>query len=567
MNEGYNVSDLVADFLDKAGIDTAFGISSVHNIPLLDAFSRHGMRFVMARGEMGAAHMADGYARASGKPGLVVTSTGPGAANACSGLLEALLACTPMLHLTGQTATAHAGKGRGTTHDIPAQTAMLRAVCKGVFYAGAAEGVREILAEALTLACTAPFGPVSIEIPIDIQRAPVLPDAGLQAFSLPAPHPNAADPAALDALTARVLQARRPMLWVGAGARFAHAEVAGLLDLGFGLVTSWSGRGVVSEDHSQVLGALHGVGAPEVESFYESVDLMLVAGSRLRGQETTEFKLNLPRSLVQIDTDPQAEGRTYAAESFVLGDAALTLRALLGRLQAAGYQAETGYRQEFAAMKQRARAAFAKTLGPYERFPAQLRAVLPPDTIFARDVTVANSTWGHRLFPLHDPRCNIFPVGCGIGQGLPLALGAAASAAGRKTVLLSGDGGFALNLGELWTAVQESLNVVMIVMNDGGYSVIKHIQDAQCAGNRQYGDLLAPDFGKLAASANLPFFRVREAESFGEMVTQAMKIEGPSLVEVDMHVIGAHPPYFPYSMGFERSAVRPGALPLDPAKG
>jgi acetolactate synthase-1/2/3 large subunit len=436
-------------------------------------------------------------------------------------LLEALAACTPVLHITGQTATANAGRGRGTTHDIPAQTAMLQAVCKGVFYAGAAEGVYDILAEALTLACTAPFGPVSIEIPIDIQRAPVLPDARLRHFSLPVPHPNAAGAAALEALTARVLQARRPMLWVGAGARFARAEVAGLLDLGFGLVTSWSGRGVVSEDHSQVLGALHGVGVPEVEAFYESVDLMLVAGSRLRGQETTEFKLKLPRSLVQIDTDSQAQGRTYATESFVLGDATLTLRALLGRLQAAGYQAQSGYRQEFAAMKQRARAAFAKTLGPYARFPAQLRAVLPPDTIFARDVTVANSTWGHRLFPLHDPRCNIFPVGCG--------------------------GGFVLNLGELWTAVQESLNLVMIVMNDGGYSVIKHIQDAQCAGNRQYGDLLAPDFGKLAASANLPFFRVREAESFGEMVAQAMKIAGPSLVEVDMQVIGAHPPYFPYS--------------------
>ena len=96
MNEVYNVSDLVADFLAKAGMDTAFGISSVHNIPLLDAFSRHGgMHFVMARGEMGAAHMADGYARASGKPGLLITSTGPAAANACSGLLEALAACTP----------------------------------------------------------------------------------------------------------------------------------------------------------------------------------------------------------------------------------------------------------------------------------------------------------------------------------------------------------------------------------------------------------------------------------------------------------------------------------------
>jgi acetolactate synthase-1/2/3 large subunit len=548
MTQVYNVSDLIADFLAQAGFDAAFGISSVHNIPLLDAFSRHrGMRFVMARGEMGAAHMADGYSRASGKPGLLITSTGPGAANACSGLLEALVACTPLLHITGQTATAHAGRGRGTTHDAPAQTAMLRAVCKDVFYIDSAERAYEKFAEALTVACTAPFGPVSIEIPIDIQRAPAARDAKLPLFSLPLPEPRAPEASALDALTARVLQARRPMLWVGAGARFAHAEVSGLLALGFGLVTSWSGRGVVSEDHPQVLGALHGVGAPEVEGFYETVDLMLIAGSRLRGQETTEFKLKLPRARVQIDTDSQAEGRTYATEGFVLGDAALTLRALLRRLQDAGYRAATGYAEEFAAMKQSARAAFAKTLGPYEPFPDQLGAVLPPDTIFARDVTVANSTWGHRLFRLHDPRCNIFPIGGGIGQGLPLALGAAASTTNRKTVLLSGDGGFVLNLGELWTAVQESLNIVMIVMNDGGYSVIKHIQDAQCAGNRQYGDLLAPDFRKLAASANLPFFRVREAAAFGDAVAQAMQVEGPSLVEVDMHVIGAHPPYFPYS--------------------
>ncbi len=548
MNEVYNVSDLVADFLAQAGIDTAFGISSVHNIPLLDAFSRHGgMHFVMTRGEMGAAHMADGYARASGKPGLVITSTGPGAANACSGLLEALVACTPLLHITGQTATAHAGKGRGTTHDVPAQTAMLQAVSKAVFYIDSAERAYDMLTEALNLARAAPCGPVSIEIPIDIQRAPASQNEKLPHFSLRNRPPAAADAAALEALTARVLQAQRPMLWVGAGGRFAHAAVSGLLELGFGLVTSWSGRGVVTEDHPQVLGALHGVGAPEVEAFYQTVDLLLIAGSRLRGQETIEFKLTLPAAKLQIDIDAEAENRTYETEAFCCGDAKLTLEALLRHLQDAGYHAQAGYAEEFADMKRRARAAFAKTLGPYESFPAQLRAVLPRDAIFARDITVANSTWGHRLFPLHDPHCNIFPVGCGIGQGLPLALGAAAGGTQRKTVLLSGDGGFVLNLGELWTAVQESLNIVMIVMNDGGYSVIKHIQDAQCAGNRQYGDLLVPDFSQLAASANLPFFRVQEASAFGEAVARALRIDGPSLVEVDMHAIGAHPPYFPYS--------------------
>lgn len=548
MTQQYTVSDLVAEFLRRCDATSAFGIVSVHNIPLLDAYSRcDGLNFVMARNEMGAAHMADAWARASGKLGLVITSTGPGASNAVTGLLEAECANTPMLHLTGQTATKHRHLRRGTTHDVPDQSGMLRSVGKAAYCVHSAAEVLGVLTRAVTEAWTAPCGPVSVELPIDIQKTVIERPVSLDTLSFPIPPLPQASDDALQALIERVRKARRPMLWLGSGARFAGEAVTQLLGLGFGLVTSWAGRGVVSESHPMNLGCLHGLGAPLVEEFYADVDLLIVAGSRLRGQETLDFTLKLPKSIVQIDIDPSAEGRTYVSDLFVCGDAASAL-ALLAECLQGTWKAEPGYAAQFGAMKQAARAAFRETLGPYRDFPEQLRAVAPENALFVRDITVANSTWGHRLFPIHQPRDSIYSVCAGIGQGLPMAAGAAVAAgAQRKTILLSGDGGFVLNLSELYTVAQENLNLVMIVMNDSGYSVIKHMQDVQCSGNRQYGDLLTPDFALLARSAGIAYLRVDQPELFGEVAAYAMGMTGPVLLEVDMNVIGAHPPYFPYS--------------------
>jgi acetolactate synthase-1/2/3 large subunit len=140
----------------------------------------------------------------------------------------------------------------------------------------------------------------------------------------------------------------------------------------------------------------------------------------------------------------------------------------------------------------------------------------------------------------------VYPVGAGIGLGLHLGIGAALGANGRKTVMMSGDGGFFLNVAELWTAVQENADMVMIVMNDRGYGVIKHIQDALYGGRRFYGDLLSPDLQQLAALAGIPGFKVDRADAFGETVARALAVSGPTLVEVDMSAIGEFPPYFPY---------------------
>ena len=543
----YTVAELVAEFLEKCDVDTAFGIVSVHNIPMLDGVARRGkIRFVMTRGEMGAGHMADAYARVTRKLGVVFTSTGPGAANAASALVEAGFASSPVLHITGQSMTKHIGRGRGAVHDVPDQLGMLKSISKTAYRIGTPDQALSILKRAVADALSAPMGPVSIEIPIDVQKSVIDRPAELDALVLPIAALRIASTAEMDRLVALVSQAKRPMLWLGNGARDAASAATKLLDLGFGLVTSWAGRGIVPDDHPMSIGALNGTGAPLVEAFYDTVDLLLVVGSRLRGHETMDATARLPKNIIQIDIDPMANDRTYKNQAFVCAEAASTLEALSLKLKGK-ISIDPKFENEFKAMKIAAFEEFRQTLGPYSSFPDQVRNAMPRDAIWVRDITLNNSTWGNKLFPLYDGCSSAYPIGAAIGPGLSLGIGAAIGAHGRKTVAMVGDGGFFLNVGELWTAVQENVDLVVLVMNDGGYGVIQHIQDATCEGRRNYYDLLGPDLKQLAALAGIPFMRVSEASTLGATLSKALMHKGVTLVEVTMNSIGEFPPYFPYS--------------------
>lgn len=547
MESQYTVADLVADILPRMGVGTVFGIVSVHNIPMLDAIGRrNALRYVMCRGEMGGAHMADAYARVTGHLGVLFTSTGPGMANAIPGLVEARFAGSPVLHITGQTATRHVDRDAGTVHDVPGQTAMLAAACKAAYRVRTANEAFGVLVRAAAEALSAPRGPVSVEIPIDLQRAAIARPAGLDALVLPIAAPLPPNPAELDAAAEILAAAKRPMLWLGNGARQARDATMRLMAMGFGAVSSWNGRGTIPEDHPMTLGGMHGNGSPRVQAFYDGVDAMLVVGSRLRGHETGDFALKLPKVLIHADCDPAANGRTYANSLFIHGDAALVMGGIADRL-AGRTSVEPGFAADFAAMKARAREEYLATLGPYAAFPDAIRAVLPRDGVWVRDVTIANSTWGNRVFPIYDPRHAVHPVGAAIGPGLALGIGAAIAAEGRKTIAMCGDGGFSLGMCELWTMAQEKPDLVTMVMNDGGYGVIRHIQDAVADGRLFGHDLMTPDLQGLAALAGLPFFRVTSADSVGEVVAQALAVAGPALVEVDMHAIGPVPPYAPYA--------------------
>lgn len=538
-NTPVTVGAVVAAFLEQCGVKTAFGVISIHNMPILDAFAQRGaVRFVPARGEAGAGNMADAYARSTGSLGVCLTSTGPAAGNIAGSLVEALTAGSPLLHITGQIETPYLDKGMSYIHEAPDQLTMLKAVSKAAFRVRSVETALGTLKQAVQCALTAPTGPVSLEIPIDIQSAVIPMPADLSPLPVAVPVPSAA---ALDALAERLAAARRPLLWLGGGARHAGAAVKRLQALGFGVVTSVQGRGIVAEDDPGSLGA-YNIHKP-VEAFYQTCDAMLVVGSRLRGNETLKYELKLPRPLLRVDADPAAEGRCYATDAFVCGDSALALQGLAERLEARGWRADAALLADLKAVHQQVVATLHDGLGPYATLVAELQKIAGRQFNWVRDVTVSNSTWGNRELRIFEPTAGVHATGGGIGQGMPMAIGAAigaeATGSGRKTFCLAGDGGFILNLGELATMVQERCNLVVVLMNDQGYGVIKNIQDAQYGGRRCYVDLHTPDYAQLCASLALPHARCSDLAQLPALLAQAVDRQGPFLLEIDMLSIGA----------------------------
>lgn len=537
------VGELVAAFLEECGVRTAFGVISIHNMPILDAFGRRAaaaaargqpapIRFVPARSEPGAVNMADACARVSGGLGVAVTSTGTAAGNACGAMVEALTAGTPVLHLTGQIEVPYLDRDLAYIHEAPEQLDMLRAVSKAAFRVRSAETALGTLREAVRVALTAPRGPVSVEIPIDIQETEVELPTSLAPAAVAVPAPSAAD---LDALAERLARAQRPLLWLGGGARGAGAAVKRLVDLGCGVVTSVQGRGILPEDHPLSLGAFNLYGP--VEKFYGTCDAMLVAGSRLRSNETLKYKLKLPRPLYRVDADPTSQGRCYTDDLFVAGDAATVLAGLADRL-AGRMKVDPAFARDLAAARAAAEKLVRDGLGPYERLVAELQRAAGRDFVWVRDVTVSNSTWGNRSLRIAGPRDGVHALGGGIGQGVQMAIGAALAAGSRKTLCLVGDGGLQVNIGELATLVQEEANVVVLLMNDRGYGVIRNIQDAQYGGRRYYADLHTPDFERLAQSIALPYQRVTSLAGIDGVLRDALGRGGPTLVEIDMVAVG-----------------------------
>jgi acetolactate synthase-1/2/3 large subunit len=542
--ERTTVGDVVAAFLERCGVTTAFGVISIHNMPMLDAVARRGrIRFVPSRGEAGALAMADAYARVDGGLGVAVTSTGTGAANAAGAQVEAQTAGTKLLHLTGQVERAFLDRGRGYIHEARDQLGMLRAISKRAFRVWSPETALGTLKEAVRTALTAPCGPVSVEIPIDVQEAALPWPDDLDPLPVAVAVPS---PAALDDLAVSLAASKRPLLWLGGGARHAGAAALRLVERGFGVVTSVQGRGVIPEDHPMSLGAFNL--SPPVEQFYRTCDALLVVGSRLRGNETLKYALELPRPLYQIDVDPEADGRAYPTARFVAGDAALALDGLADRL-ASKPPPDPRFRADLAAARVAAEAALRRNIAPYDRLVDALQA-LPRDFVWVRDVTVSNSSWGNRQPRLHGARDGVHALGGGIGLGLPMAIGAALAARGRKTIALVGDGGLMLNLGELATAVQERADLVLLVMNDRGYGVIRNIQDARYQGRRCYADLHTPDLAALARGFGLAHRRLSELETASTVLCAALDEPGPSIVEIDMTAIG------PFATSFAGPPVR-----------
>jgi acetolactate synthase I/II/III large subunit len=522
--------EAVVSALEMLGVRHVFGIVSVHNLPIYDAIARRGtITPIGVRHEQAAAHAADGYARATGELGVVIASTGPGTTNTMTGLFEASFASSPLLLITGQIESGYLGKGKGFLHEAEHQRLMLSSLCRRVESVRRTEDIgRAVITVAEDIRAGRPQ-PGAVEIPIDQQyrRADVvLPDLRKNTA-------YASDADALAKVAEALSAATRPVLWAGGGVVSSGAGpalVALAERLGAPVVTTVEGRGAIPEDHPLCLGAL--TTSPSVEDVVASADMVLAVGTRFQGHSTRNWRLSIGGTLAHLDADPAVIGRNYPTELPVVGDARLGLELLLGAIS--GVSTDPGHAEKAASAAEAARKDARTRIGEdHCRIMDAIRRHTPRESVIVRDATVPAYVWGDRLLPILQPRTSVRPASAAIGPGLPFALGAAAGS-GQPTVLIAGDGGFMLHVGELVTAVQHNLPVVICLFNDHGYGVLRGIEARQFDGRNFGVDLTTPDFPALAKSMGVRATQAASPAEFESAFREAIASGGPALLDIDL---------------------------------
>jgi thiamine pyrophosphate-dependent acetolactate synthase large subunit-like protein len=514
--------------LEELGVDVVFGIPGVHNLAIFDALRRTSVRTVVVRHEQTAGYAADGYARATGRLGVCVTTTGPGAANAAGAMGEARASRSPVLHISTQVdSRILEGKtGHFSLHESPAQSELMAAVCNWSGRVARPEAIASMVARAAQEAFAGRRGPAFVEIPHDF-------------LSVSIPKARRAVPASLTvpkarenetARAAKALNAsKHPVVWAGGGviSSGASAEliaVAELLDAP--VVTTFAGKGAIPRGHPLALALPPH--QPEIAKLIANSDALLAVGSDFDAMNTQGWRLPLPRPRVVINVESEDLRRNYAADVAIESDAKAALKLLAGALESKKRSGARRVEQaRSAALKSlRASREFRKPFAFVER----LRDAVPDDAIVVADMAIPGY-WAAAYFPAAAPRTFAYPLGWGtLGFALPAAVGAAAS--GRTTVVIAGDAGFLFAPGELATAVQEGLDLAVIVVNDHGYGMLRFDEDERFK-ERFAVDLKTPDFVALAKSFGVKARKTTEA-AVGKDLAWAIKQKGPALLELDV---------------------------------
>lgn len=531
--------DVLVDVMKRHGITTAFGVISIHNLPLVEAVDRD-LDFVEMRHEAAAVNAADAYSRTTGRIGVALTSTGTGAGNAAGSMIEALTAGSRVLHITGQIDSEfltpdRPSPSRGVIHEFPKQPQLLDAISVHSSTIADVKDVAVELETAIHRVCTAPHGPASVEWPSDLQY--LASPENQRPIEIADTAVASPDPDAIDRAATLIRDAKRPLFWLGGGAASAGTELAELAHkLGAGIITSNSGRGIVPETDPLVVGNF--ATTPHARELLDDSDLLIAVGTHFRSNETASYSLPMPENMIQIDIEPSTIGRVYPAEVGIVGDARAVVSALADQVsEQAGWAGRVGEVRELV------RSDLTEYIGGYADICAAMRAILPDRSPIVRDVTIPSSQWGNRLLPILERETNIFPLGGGIGQGLAMGIGAAHGRTDVPTLIFVGDGGLAVHLGELASLAGSNAHAIVVVFNDGGYGVLRNMQEKN--GFRRAGvDLHTPRFDLLSASMDLPYRLIQRADAFADALAEAVERTGPSVIEVDVASIEPTPGAF-----------------------
>ncbi|MED4203859.1 thiamine pyrophosphate-binding protein [Neobacillus mesonae] len=532
----FTVADAIVRELVQAEVEVVYGIVSIHNMPIYDAMLREGsIRMVTARGESGAVNMADAYARATGKLGVAITSTGSGAGNGAGSLSETWNSGTPLLHITGEADSNYIGTDQRYIHEAKDQLKMMEGVNKSAYLLKRPKQITPFMQKAIKEALTVPTGPVTVSIPTNFQ-AQIIPDNQLvEVVSAQDSKVNLTIPADV---AEKIAAAKRPVIWAGHGviASGASKELLTLVDtIQAPVVTSESGKGSIPENHPLCIGNFGFF--PQVEELLKKSDLLISVGTRFRGSETNGWTLPAPENHINIDLNPNAFNRNFDTLYTLVGDAKAVLQEINSSLAEKEIYPDCAYVTEAKLAREAVREDLRSQIGPYGEIADIMREQLPENTVLVTDVTIPGYTWGNKLFDIYEPRNYLYMTGGGIGQGLPMAIGAQIGQPEKPVVLIAGDGGFMVNAGEMITAIQEDAPIIVLLFDDGGYGILRYYQEA-AYGRRTSVDLKNPDFVMMAKSMGFESEKVRSVDEFKEGLANAIASKKPYMVVVDVEAVG-----------------------------
>lgn len=537
MSELKTGGQIIWESLIHEGVDVVFGLPGGAILPTYDDLYKYDypIHHVLVTHEQGAAHMADGYARATGKTGVCIATSGPGATNLITGLATAYMDSTPVVAITGQVSTTLLGKDGFQEADI---RAISMPVTKHNYLITDIKDLPAALKEAFYIARTGRPGPVLVDICKDVQQATMEFTYPTEVY-LPGYRPNilAPDPGVIDRVARLINEAQRPVIVAGQGVSMARAE-AELRQLAekanIPVATSLLGIGAIPATHPLSIswGGMHG----EAYCNYalQECDVMFAIGARLDDRLTGAFSTFAPKArIIHVDLDPAEMGKNLTIDTPVIADALMTLRALLPKVEPNEHPAWLGQINEWRSESVERDILTQETdelVAPYVM--RQLwYATNQGDATIITDVG-QHQMWEAQYFNHTKPRSLLTSGGLGtMGYSLPAAIGAQIGNPQEEMWVVAGDGGFQMTMIELSTIMQERLPIKIAIINNGYLGMVRQWQDVFY--NKRYvgTPLYNPDFVKIAEAYGIPGRAVTSKEDVYQAIRDAQETDGPYLLD------------------------------------
>jgi len=528
-----NGARILWESLVREGVDTVFGICGGAVIHIFDALPEYPIHFVLMRHEQAAAHAADGYARATGKVGVCIATSGPGATNLVTGIATAYMDSSPVVAITGQVPTSFIGKDAFQETDI---TGITLPITKHNYLVTDVEDLARVVKEAFHIARTGRPGPVLIDIAKDVQFSETeyrYPDE----VNLPGYNPEPSDGLDGIQLAAQLInEAQRPLILAGHGVIIsgAHAELRELAEKAqIPVATTLLGISSLPESHPLCLGMAGMHGQAFVNRAIQNCDLLIAIGMRFDDRVTGSLAAFAPHAkIVHIDIDPAEIGKNVAVDVPLVGDAKPILQELNSLVKPAQHPdwlAQIAEWREDSVRDDALSQDFDQILPQY--VVREIWRATKGDALVVSDVG-QNQMWEAQYF-LHDkPNSLITSGGLGtMGFALPAAIGVQMGRPEEMVWVIAGDGGFQMTIHELATVVQEGLPLKIAILNNGYLGMVRQWQQLFFEENYCATPLLGPDFAKVAEAYGIAGFTVEEKEQVTPTIQQALEIQGPVVID------------------------------------